>query len=285
MFDSSARLAALREQMATHTLQAYIIDSGDAHSNEYTAECDDRRAWISGFTGSAGTALVLANDAAYLWTDGRYHQVRFYGVRLRSARGRCKKGGTARLTPASPSPQQAGKQLNDKWTLMKHGAPDVPSWTDWLTTPSHSASALPAGSRVGLDPALITVADYTKLAPPLELAQIELVPIRENLVDRAWDQCEPGTRPARPKNEVVVHDERFAGESAASKIQRVRDLMKKPEVFGGDKKATAAPGQDEKRCWGLVLTQLDEIACESRHCGARHDRRGSLTTAIRSQGC
>lgn len=85
MFDSSARLAALRAEMQAHNLNAYIVDSGDAHSNEYTAECDDRRAWISGFTGSAGTAIVLAgsNDAAtvesskaFLWTDGRYHQVR-----------------------------------------------------------------------------------------------------------------------------------------------------------------------------------------------------------------
>lgn len=92
MFDSSARLAALRAEMQAHNLNAYIVDSGDAHSNEYTAECDDRRAWISGFTGSAGTAIVLAgsNDAAagsskaFLWTDGRYHQVRSreqpYGV-------------------------------------------------------------------------------------------------------------------------------------------------------------------------------------------------------------
>lgn len=81
MFDSSQRLAALRSEMQRHNLQAYIIDSGDAHSNEYTAECDDRRAWISGFTGSAGTAIVLApgqsdDGKAFLWTDGRYHQVR-----------------------------------------------------------------------------------------------------------------------------------------------------------------------------------------------------------------
>lgn len=83
MFDSSSRLAALRAEMQAHKLNAYIVDSGDAHSNEYTAECDDRRAWISGFTGSAGTAIVLADAEgaaeackAFLWTDGRYHQVR-----------------------------------------------------------------------------------------------------------------------------------------------------------------------------------------------------------------
>ncbi|POY74768.1 hypothetical protein BMF94_2244 [Rhodotorula taiwanensis] len=234
MFDSSKRLAALRSEMQRHNLQAYIIDSGDAHSNEYTAECDDRRAWISGFTGSAGTAIVLApgqsdDGKAFLWTDGRYHQ-------------------------------QASKQLNEQWSLMKHGVPDVPSWTEWLTTPSHSASFLPAGSRIGLDPALITVADYTKLAPPLETAKVELVPIRENLVDLAWDAAEPGTKPARPRNEVFRLEDKYAGQSAKDKIAKVREELQKKDVFGGDKKAEAVGGEEEKRCWGLVLTQLDEIA-------------------------
>lgn len=236
MFDSSARLAALRAEMQAHNLNAYIVDSGDAHSNEYTAECDDRRAWISGFTGSAGTAIVLAgsNDAAepskaFLWTDGRYHQ-------------------------------QAAQQINEQWTLMKHGVPDVPAWTEWLTKPSHSSTLLPSGSRIGLDPSLITVADYTKLAPALETAKVELVPIRENLIDLAWDKVEPGTRPARPKNEVLRLEDKFAGESAVKKLERVRDEMQKKEVFGGDKKAEVVGGAAEKRCWGTVLTQLDEIA-------------------------
>ncbi|GAA5865202.1 hypothetical protein JCM3774_002169 [Rhodotorula dairenensis] len=235
MFDSSARLLALRTEMQAHKLNAYIIDSGDAHSNEYTAECDDRRAWISGFTGSAGTAVVLADaegaaeaSKAFLWTDGRYHQ-------------------------------QAAQQINDQWTLMKHGVPDVPSWTEWLTNPSHSSAFLPSGSRIGLDPSLITVADYTKLAPALEQAKVELVPIRENLVDRAWDHVEPGTRPARPRNEVSRLADDFAGEKARKKLERVRAELQKKEAFGGDKKAEVVGGA-EKRCWGLVLTQLDEIA-------------------------
>ena len=72
---STARLTAVRTQLDKHNLQAYIVDSGDAHSNEYNAPLDDRRAWLSGFSGSAGTAIVL-RDQAFLWTDGRYHQVR-----------------------------------------------------------------------------------------------------------------------------------------------------------------------------------------------------------------
>lgn len=144
---------------------------------------------------------------------------------------------------------------------MKHGVPDVPAWTEWLTNPSHSSTLLPSGSRVGLDPSLITVADYTKLAPALETAKVELVPIRENLIDLAWDKVEPGTRPARPKNEVFRLEDKFAGESAVKKLERIRDEMQKKEVFGGDKKAEVVGGAAEKRCWGTVLTQLDEIAC------------------------
>lgn len=162
--------------------------------------------------------------------------------------------------------QQAAQQLNDQWTLMKHGVPDVPSWTEWLSNPTHSSAFLPSGSRVGLDPSLITVADYTKLAPALEQARVELVPIRENLVDRAWDEVEPGTRPARPRNPVFRLEDDFAGESAKKKLERVRAELQKKEVFGGDKKAEVVGGAAAKRCWGLVLTQLDEIACESRVC-------------------
>ncbi|GAA5914813.1 hypothetical protein JCM6882_007280 [Rhodosporidiobolus microsporus] len=217
--DTSARLAALRTKLDEHNLQAYVVDSGDAHSNEYTAASDDRRAWISGFTGSAGTAIVL-KEKALLWTDGRYHQ-------------------------------QAAQQLHPSWTLMAHGAPLVPSWTEWLSSPSHSSSLLPRGSRVGLDPALITVADYTALAPALQAAGVELVPLKgENLVDAVWG----AERPQRPKNEVFVLEDKYAGESAKSKIARVRKELEREEVWGGDKKAAG------KRCWGVVLSQLDEIA-------------------------
>lgn len=146
---------------------------------------------------------------------------------------------------------------------MKHGVPSVPSWTEWLTKPTHSSSLLPSGSKVGLDPALITIADYTTLAPGLTSAGVELVPIRENLVDVAWEaeakEKSGGKegKPQRPKNEVFVLEEKYAGEGAKSKIERVRKEMEKDDVFGGD--ATAKGG--DKRCWGVVLTQLDEIAC------------------------
>lgn len=68
-------------------LMAYIVPSDDAHQSEYIAQRDRRRQFISGFTGSAGTA-VITNSEALLWTDGRYYQ-------------------------------QAEKQLDSSWTLMK----------------------------------------------------------------------------------------------------------------------------------------------------------------------
>lgn len=89
-------LAGLREVLKREGLSAYIIPTEDAHGvpearvmkfssdrslqSEYIANCDKRRAFISGFTGSAGTAVVTADKAA-LWTDGRYFlQVRGLGA-------------------------------------------------------------------------------------------------------------------------------------------------------------------------------------------------------------
>ena len=82
-------LTELRKLMVSQipSLAAYIIPSGDAHNSEYIAACDERRAFISGFNGSAGTAIITSKDAL-LWTDGRYFL-------------------------------QATSQMDDNWTLMK----------------------------------------------------------------------------------------------------------------------------------------------------------------------
>jgi Xaa-Pro aminopeptidase len=68
---ADVKLAELRQAMAEAGVAAFVVPSGDAHLSEYTHPAYDRRAFISGFTGSAGTAVVTA-DAALLWTDGRY---------------------------------------------------------------------------------------------------------------------------------------------------------------------------------------------------------------------
>ena len=65
------RLARLRAALASRGLSAFIIPRADAHQSEYTPPHDERLAWLTGFTGSAGLAVVLARAAA-LFTDGRY---------------------------------------------------------------------------------------------------------------------------------------------------------------------------------------------------------------------
>lgn len=68
---AAARLRLLREVMHGRDISAYLVETQDAHNSEYVADHDKRRAWLTGFTGSAGTALVTASKAL-MWTDGRY---------------------------------------------------------------------------------------------------------------------------------------------------------------------------------------------------------------------
>lgn len=147
-------LAKLRSLMCNNVhvqgkLNAYIIPSGDAHQSEYIAPSDNRRAFVSGFTGSAGTAVVTENEAA-LWTDGRYFL-------------------------------QAEKQLDDNWTLMKDGVASTPSLGDWLS------KVLPVGGRVGVDPYLMSFETWTPLSKLLKSNGHSLVPVYQNLIDIVWE--------------------------------------------------------------------------------------------------
>ncbi|KAJ3112371.1 hypothetical protein HDU96_004616 [Phlyctochytrium bullatum] len=147
------RLKALRAEMSARKLAAYIIPSEDSHQSEYIAECDARRSFISGFTGSAGLAVVTLDKAA-LWTDGRYFL-------------------------------QASNQLDSNWILQKSGLPDVPTKEDWLL------QVLPPSSNIGLDPTLITVASARLLSEVLAPAGHTIVPVSENLVDIVWKETRP----------------------------------------------------------------------------------------------
>lgn len=118
------RLAQLRAYMQENSLQAFIVVSSDAHSSEYVANHWKSREWISGFDGSAGTAVITLDDAR-LWTDSRYWLA-------------------------------AEEQLNGTgYTLMKDGDADTPSIVEWL------CSTLGEGNTVGVDGTVCTIAEVS----------------------------------------------------------------------------------------------------------------------------
>ncbi|XP_055619486.1 xaa-Pro aminopeptidase ApepP isoform X2 [Toxorhynchites rutilus septentrionalis] len=204
MKSTGKALAALRGLMANlpsnlGSINAYIIPSDDAHQSEYLAERDERRAFISGFDGSAGTAVVTEKQAL-LWTDGRYYQ-------------------------------QAGKQLDNAWTLMKDGQPSTPSIDAWF------ANELQPGSKVGVDANLISTRAWNPLETALKSAGCSLLPIAPNLIDLIWEN-----QPAAPNKPIVPLSVEFTGKPIATKLAEVREAM------------------NEKRASVLVVSALDEIA-------------------------
>ncbi|KAM0952039.1 putative xaa-Pro aminopeptidase [Dioscorea sansibarensis] len=135
-------------------IDAYIIPSQDAHQSEFIAECFMRRAYISGFTGSAGTAVVTRDKAA-LWTDARYFL-------------------------------QAEKQLGSDWTLMRSGNLGVPTTIEWLN------DVLTPGCRIGIDPYLFSSDATDELKEAISRKNHELVFLYDiNLVDEIWGESRP----------------------------------------------------------------------------------------------
>uniref|UniRef100_A0A0E0HLY3 Aminopeptidase P N-terminal domain-containing protein n=1 Tax=Oryza nivara TaxID=4536 RepID=A0A0E0HLY3_ORYNI len=150
------KLRSLRRLLARPdvAIDAYIVPSQDAHQSEFIAECFMRRAYLTGFTGSAGTAVVTKDKAA-LWTDGRYFL-------------------------------QAEKELSHDWTLMRSGNQGVPTTSEWLN------EVLPSGCRVGIDPFLFSFDAAEELKDAISEKNHELVLIKDlNLVDEIWGESRP----------------------------------------------------------------------------------------------
>ncbi|WP_315755094.1 MULTISPECIES: aminopeptidase P family protein [unclassified Bradyrhizobium] len=144
----TARLAALREELARRKLTGFIVPRADQQQNEYVPPSEERLAWLTGFTGSAGFAIVLPQAAA-IFVDGRYTL-------------------------------QAGKQVDGKaWTVESLIEPPPESW---LTR------HLQSGDRVGFDPWLHTTAAAERLAAACAKAGAELVPVERNPVDSIWTE-------------------------------------------------------------------------------------------------
>lgn len=174
------RLQTLREELARRKLSGLLVPRADQHQNEYVPPSEERLAWLSGFTGSAGLALVLA-DRAVLFVDGRYTL-------------------------------QAAQQVDAaQWTVASLIDPPPETWI---------AANIAGGSRIGFDPWLHTTAAAEKFAAACATAGAELVAVESNPIDAVWT-----ARPEPPLGAVTVHDERFAGEAAASKLARIRDAV------------------------------------------------------------
>ncbi len=141
------RIATLRVAMKKAGVSACIIPGTDPHASEYIAECWKERVWISGFTGSAGTAVVGLNRAG-LWTDSRYFL----------------QGGE----------QLAGSGID----LMKQGLPETPDMITWLST------ELKPGERVGVNAQMFSVNGYASMKADLKNAGIELISI--DLLAEVW---------------------------------------------------------------------------------------------------
>src|SRR5215831_1261569 len=178
----TARLAAFRDELVRRKLTGFVVPRADQQQNEYVPSSEERLAWLTGFTGSAGMAIVLPNEAA-LFVDGRYTL-------------------------------QAGRQVDGKaWTIEPLVEPPPESWL---------AQHLKSGDRLGYDPWLQTTAAAERLASACAKAGAELVAVDSNPVDSIWTE-----RPPPPLAQVSVHGIRFAGETEADKLARIRSEIGK----------------------------------------------------------
>ena len=165
MSTHAARLAALRAELAQRALTGFVVPLTDEHMSEYVGGYAQRLAWLTGFQGSAGTAVVLP-EAAAIFVDGRYTL-------------------------------QVREQVSaDHWAYV--GVPQT-SIADWLR-----ANA-PQGARIGYDPWLHTRGWVAEASAALAAKGAELVPVAGNPIDAVWDdQPLPSPAPLEPYDQALA---------------------------------------------------------------------------------
>lgn len=186
------RLASLREVMHREHLAAFIFPSTDAHQSEYVAAHWQGREWISGFNGSAGTAVVTLTSAA-LWTDSRYFLA-------------------------------AEEQLKGtEYQLMKLKVEGTPTIAQWLAQELADVES----PEVGIDGMVNSYHSATALIS--DLRKLGGISVRTNFdpLSIVWKN-----RPAIPQNPVEIQPMEYAGESVSSKITRIRKALRELHADG-----------------------------------------------------
>lgn len=180
------RLEALREVMRREKLDAFIFPSTDPHNSEYVPDRWKGREWISGFNGSAGTAVVTMRSAA-LWTDSRYF--------------------------IAAADQLSGTEFQ----LMKLKIEGTPTISEWLGSELREVSS----AQVGVDGMCNSAANVEVLVS--DLRREGGITVRTNLdpLDIVWTD-----RPQIPASKVEIQPVELAGETVASKLTRIRKALR-----------------------------------------------------------
>lgn len=186
------RLSNLREIMQREHLDAFIFPSTDPHNSEYVPDRWKGREWISGFNGSAGTAVVTMHAAA-LWTDSRYF--------------------------IAAEQQLAGTEF----VLMRERVAGTPTISEWLGKVLSDIN----GATVGVDGMVNTAADVEALIA--DLRQQGGITVRTNFDPLAviWTN-----QPPIPTTPIEVHSLEYAGESTTSKLSRIRMALRSLHADG-----------------------------------------------------
>ncbi|XP_013163264.1 PREDICTED: probable Xaa-Pro aminopeptidase P [Papilio xuthus] len=175
------RLMAVKQVLQEYGVDAYIVPTADAHNSQYIAASDARREWLSGLSGSSGTAVVTSSHAL-VWTDGRYF-TQFY--------------------------LQVDTNV---WSLMRQG-------TD-LAIPAWLVANMRPGQVVGIDPTTYTRTSWRTLETALSQVNVILRPISQNLVDIARANIgDPA--PPRPNNALLPLPINFTGKRSSEKISEL----------------------------------------------------------------
>ena len=178
------RLSCLRKLMEEKGIDFYVIPTADFHQSEYVGEYFKARKYMTGFSGSAGTA-VISKDWAGMWTDGRYFI-------------------------------QAAKQMEGTTVeLMKMREPGVPTIEEYLE------EHLPENGVIGFDGRVVSMGEglgYETIARKKNGGIV----YEYDLVDQFWED-----RPKLSEEPAFILEEKYAGESVADKLKRIREAMKK----------------------------------------------------------
>ena len=190
------RLTALREELQREQLAAFIFPTSDPHDSEYTAPRWKGREWISGFSGSAGTAVVTLHSAA-LWTDSRY------------------------FIAAAQQLEGSGFQL------MKEGVEGTPTIAEWLNSTLTSNYSSQSSTEVAIDGSTATCSTVEQLISDLRRQGGLTLRTNLDILQRIWTD-----RPAVPMQPVTPQPIAYTGEDAASKLQRIRKALRGQHADG-----------------------------------------------------